>query len=112
MAETYAGTAGSRHAYDMGVKSGMIPPPPAQPRGVNPSCFGTLEAAQEHAYAARARIERLADRLVGCVPECGDATASSGANGMFDAATQQALNISENMQRINNALDRIESQLP
>lgn len=109
----YAGTASSRHAADIGARSGLIPPPPAAaPRGINPSAFGSLDAAVEHAYATRNRIERIVERLAGVVPEAGIVDKPSEPNGLLDAATRQACDISANMRRISDALDRLESQLP
>lgn len=107
------GYANQGHIGRGGGVSGLAQMP-APPRAVNPSCFGTLEGATEQAHATRIRIERMADRLSGVVPEAAstDANKLGEPNGLFDAATRQALDISENMRRINAALDRLDSQLP
>jgi hypothetical protein len=86
------------------------PPPPA--RAVNPSCFGTIEGALAESSQAAARVVRMIDRLLGAVPEAVLGSNPTDPSGLFDVASRQAMAIRDDMQRINGALDRLESQLP
>jgi hypothetical protein len=88
------------------------PPPQLAPRAVNPSCFGTIEGAMVECSQTSARVVRLIDRLTGVAPDPTAGQDANEPNGLFDAASRQALAIRDDMQRINDALDRLESQLP
>lgn len=87
---------------------------PVAPRPVNPSCFGNIEDVCQQAQAAALRVERLINRLCGHPPPSPKATnAIQGEpNGMLEAADRQARDIRVNLQRILDATDRLEKQLP
>lgn len=88
------------------------PTPSTPPRAVNPSCFGTVEGATAECSQTSARVVRMIDRLIGAAPEATSGQNASDPSGLFDVASRHALSIRDDMQRINAALDRLESQLP
>jgi hypothetical protein len=86
------------------------PPPTVRP--VNPSCFGTIEGAMAESSQTATRVVSMIDRLLGTAPEATLGRDASDPSGLFDVAYRQAMAIRDDMQRINTALDRLESQLP
>lgn len=83
---------------------------------INPSCFGTLDAAASDVAALRGRVCGLVDRLAGTYPEPAQ-TAERGEikgvpNGTLTQAMEDARNIREWVSTMNSALDRLEAALP
>ncbi len=109
MSDVYAGTAGSRHAADMGARSGLVEPP----RAVNPSCFGNIEDVTSTCSSVAQRVERTVARLCGDYPAAESKPAQGNSpNGLFDAADRQAHDIRESMSRITRALDILDKATP
>jgi hypothetical protein len=87
---------------------------PVAPKPVNPSCFGNVEDVCIQSSAVAQRVENLVNRLCGFPPpspEAGNAIQGE-PNGMLEAADRQARDIRANLQRILDATDRLEKQLP
>ena len=87
---------------------------PTAPKPVNPSCFGNIEDVCNQSARVAAMVEKIVNRLCGHPPPN---PPESGAiqgepNGMLEAADCQARDIRTNLQRILDATDRLEKQLP
>jgi hypothetical protein len=99
-----------------GIQAGSQRAHPAPPtvKPVNPSCFGNVEDVCRQSEAVASRVEKLISRLCGFPPPSPDAgNAIQGEpNGMLEAADRQARDIRANLQRILDATDRLEKQLP
>lgn len=85
---------------------------PSPARAVNPSCFGTLEDALSACIETANRVEHIADRLCGSIPAGEGKGNEPAASGLFAVATIQASVVRAQMARMNEALSRIENQLP
>jgi hypothetical protein len=83
-------------------------PPPRQA----PAFTEQLDMANESVELLRVRIEQLADRLCGSMPEDPNSVLSSVPSGVFDRVQHAGRNINENVQRARAAIDRIEAVLP
>jgi hypothetical protein len=81
------------------------------PRQV-PDFTAPVAAAEEEVRVLRARIETLADRLCGTVPETDSAGLNSVPSGVFEAIAEHGRSISRNVSEACEALDRIERSLP
>lgn len=87
---------------------------PVAPKPVNPSCFGNIEDVCIQSNSVALRVEKLVNRLCGYPPpspEGGNAIQGE-PNGMLEAADRQARDIRVSLQRIIDASDRLEKQLP
>ena len=88
---------------------------PTAPKPVNPSCFGNVEDVCIQSSAVALRVEKLVNRLCGFPPPSNADSAKDiqgEPNGMLEAAARQARDIRVNLQRILDATDRLEKQLP
>lgn len=82
---------------------------------VNPSCFGNVEDVCKQSEAVAQRVEKIINRLCGFPPPSAPeqtAAVQGEPNGMLEAADRQARDIRVNLQRILDATDRLEKQLP
>ena len=77
-----------------------------------PSFVAPLEGAEEDVRVLRARIESLADRLCGSVPEADASGLREVPGGVFDAVSEMGRSISRSVASSREALDRIERALP
>lgn len=84
------------------------------PKPVNPSCFGNIEDVAVQSHRVADRVEKLASRLAGFPPPSPDAgnAVEGEPNGLMEAADRQARDIRNNLQRIIDAVERIEQRLP
>lgn len=85
-----------------------------QVKPVNPSCFGNIEDVCQQSVSVANRVEKLISRLCGFPPPGpAETNAIQGEpNGMLEAADRQARDIRLNLQRILDATERLEKQLP
>lgn len=85
----------------------------ALPKAVNPSCFGNIEDVCQQASAVAQRVEKLINRLCGYPPPTPtDPSVQSEPDGLLEAADRQARDIRANLQRVLDATERLEKQLP
>lgn len=106
----YAGTKSAMNqAYAGSMNQQAAPVAPA-----NPSCFGNIEDVCGTCSSMASRVERIVNRLSGIVPvDNPNAGQIQGEpNGIFDAADRQARDIRDSMDRIAQALNRLEKSLP
>ena len=84
---------------------------PAPPRSA-PDFTAQVAGAAEDVHSLRMRIESLADRLCGAVPDGADTPGLSEVpNGVFGAVVEHGRNISTNVSFAREALDSIERHL-
>lgn len=81
------------------------------PRQV-PAFTAPIESAEEEVRTLRARIESLADRLCGSVPESDTSGLREVPSGVFDNVAELGRSIGRNVASAREALDRIERALP
>jgi hypothetical protein len=90
---------------------------PSDQRPSNPSCFGSLEHVTGSVASVRNRIQEIVARMAGAYPEPantggGKGEIRSAPNGLLEQAQANVSSISDNMEVINAALDRLEKSLP
>lgn len=86
----------------------------AAPKPVNPSCFGNVEDVTGTCSSVASRVERVVARLCGQLPPSTDGAGqiTGEPNGLFEAADRQARDIRSSMDRIIDAVTRLEGSLP
>lgn len=83
----------------------------ALPRQV-PAFTDSLAEADENVRTLRARIEVLADKLCGSVPENDASGEKAPPLGIFETVAEYGRSINRNVATAREALDRIERCLP
>src|SRR5690348_11172544 len=77
-----------------------------------PDFTSPVATAAEEVQMLRIRIEQLADKLCGSVPETDGSGIHSVPSGVFETVMEHGRNISGDVVRARDALDRIERALP
>lgn len=77
-----------------------------------PDFTAPVAAAEEEVRVLRARIQSLADKLCGSVPETDPEGLRSVPSGVFETIAEHGRSISRNVSEASEALDRIERALP